>query len=325
MKYLRSNESWIKYLDYFFITRPILFLPGWATTIAGYLAAIESLNLIDLLIKGNFRIEFWDARLFWGIVVFSFAMGGSFILNQLRDVSTDKKNNKLFLLGDGHVPIRHGYAESFLLLVVSLIIGIKMKFTLFLVITIGLAVGAYMYNFSPFNFKNKPNWGLISNMVIGWLAFVIGWILLEPINSTLIIRSLPYLFFNTGLYFLTTLPDMEGDALSHKITFPVKYGFKTTVWMSIICFLITIFLSLILRDQFLFVTVVLICPFMMRLILSRNVASAILVVKMGIFFFCIVLSIKFPLFLLILIYLFLLSRFYYKRRFQFDYPNFKGA
>lgn len=313
----------IRYFDYFFITRPILFLPGWATLIAGYLAASSRLNFIDQFLNGKFSSEIWNTTLFLGIVSFSFAMGGSFILNQLRDVSTDRKNNKLFLLGEGHVPIRHGYVESFLLLSISLITGFKIGYLFFVVLVVGLLM-AYIYNLPPFDFKNKPIWGLFSNMAIGWLAFVIGWVLLEPINSVLIIGSLPYLFFNTGLYFLTTLPDIEGDAASHKITFAVKYGLAVTVWMSIFSFLVAVSLALFLNDQLILMTLVLFTPFVIGMIIYRSVSSAIMVVKTGIVSFCLVVSVELPFYLVVMMALLLFTRYYYKRRFQFEYPNLKG-
>lgn len=291
--------------------------------IAGYLAASSRLNFIDQFLDGEFSSEIWNTTLFLGIVSFSFAMGGSFILNQLRDVSTDRKNNKLFLLGEGHVPIRHGYVESFLLLSISLITGFKIGYSFFVVLVVGLLM-AYIYNLPPFDFKNKPIWGLFSNMAIGWLAFVIGWVLLEPINSVLIIGSLPYLFFNTGLYFLTTLPDIEGDAASHKITFAVKYGLAVTVWMSIFSFLVAVSLALFLNDQLILMTLVLFTPFVIGMIIYRSVSSAIMVVKTGIVSFCLVVSVELPFYWVVMMALLLFTRYYYKRRFQFEYPNLKG-
>lgn len=313
----------MKYLDYFFINRPILFFPGWATLIAGYLAATNNLDLIQSIVTNNFHPEIWNSMIFLGMFIFSLAMGGSFILNQIQDVSSDNRNKKLFLLGDEHIPIKHGYIESIILILLSLIIAIKIGLLLFLSLMLFIFVTGYLYNFPPFNFKNKPISGLIANMSMGWLAFAIGWTLIEPLNKLLIIHSLPYLFFNTSLYLLTTLPDMEGDALSKKITFPVKYSFNVTIWISFFFYLTAIVLSLIIRDQILLLILLLNSIFVVNLNSKKNVAAGILVIKMGIFFFCIVLSLKFPLFFLLLTFLFFFTRFYYKRRFQFDYPNLK--
>ena len=313
----------LKYLDYFFVNRPILFFPGWATLIAGYLAATNNLNLIHAIFNNSFHPEIWNSMIFWGMFIFSLAMGGSFILNQIQDVSSDNRNKKLFLLGDGHIPKKQGYIESSLLIILSLLIAAKMGLLLFLSLLLFIFVTGYLYNFPPFNFKDRPVSGLIANMIMGWLAFTVGWVLIEPMNKSLVLHSLPYLFFNTSLYLLTTLPDMKGDASSKKITFPVKYGFNVTIWISFFFYLIALVLSLLIKDQLLLVILILNSFFVVNMNSKKNVASAILVIKMGTLFFCIVLSFKFPLFFLGLTFLFFFTRFYYKRRFQFDYPNFK--
>jgi 4-hydroxybenzoate polyprenyltransferase len=316
-------NQWIKYLDYFFVNRPILFLPGWATLLAGYLAATNNVKLFHLITTSNFHFEFWNPLIFQGLLAFSFAMGGSFILNQICDISSDKKNQKLFLLGEGHISVNHGYIESLILIVLSLILSIKIGLSLFLLMSFFMLITGYFYNYPPFNFKDKPISGLVANMIMGWLAFAIGWTLLTPLNVSLVIHSIPYLFFNTSLYFLTTLPDVEGDTSSRKITFPVKYGFRATIRVSILFFLLSFVSSLIIGDQFLLLVLILNTLFVLNLIRKKNVSTALLVIKTGIFFFCIVLSVKFPLFFLAITLLFFFTRFYYKRRFQFDYPSFK--
>jgi len=314
----------IRYIDYFFINRPVLFLPGWATLIAGYLAAAHQLNFFDSLLSGNIQIELWNSDVLAGMFVFSLAMGGSFILNQLKDLHSDTRNNKLFLLGDGHVPIRHGYVESMLFIFLSLLFSARISTPLFWMTSLFLLLTGYLYNFAPFSLKDKPISGLVANMLMGWLAFAIGWVLKAPLTGAIILKSLPYLFFNTSLYFLTTIPDMKGDSVSQKITFPVKYGLASTFWLSFFSFITAVIFSLILNDELLLITLILVSPLMIRLILTKTVSSAIFVVKTGILFFCLVISIKFSFFLIILATLLLLTRYYYKKRFQFDYPNLKG-
>lgn len=314
----------LKYLDYFFLTRPILFLPGWATLIAGYLSASSSSNFLNSLINWNIQIEFWNRDILAGMFIFSLAMGGSFILNQLKDVHSDTRNNKLFLLGDGHVPIKHGYVESLLFIGLSLVFSARISLPLFWVMAIFILLTGYLYNFAPFNFKDKPISGLVANMLMGWLAFAMGWVLSQPMTDSMILYSMPYLFFNTSLYFLTTLPDMKGDAVSQKITFPVRFGLTTTVWMSFTAFIAAVIFSLILNDQLLLMTLIFVSPLLVRLIFTQTISAAILVVKTGILFFCLIISIKIPVFLIILISLLLLTRIYYRKRFQFDYPNLRG-
>lgn len=317
-------NQWIKYLDYIFVSRPILFFPGWATMLAGHLVSQHKVTSIQFSLEG-LQPELGNASLYWGMIAFSLAMGGSFILNQIRDVNSDTENNKLFLLGDGHIPIKHGYVESILFIIASLIISLQISFLLFLVNASFILLTGYLYNFPPFGFKDKPIAGLVANMLMGWLAFAAGWVLSSELNVSLLYYSLAYLFFNTSLYFLTTLPDMKGDASSEKVTFPIRYGFRTTIGFSLILFALAILSSIIAGDQLILIVLILSIVFMINLIIRRNIAAAILAIKMSIFSFCIILSIKLPIFFVVLAALFFLTRFYYKRRFHFDYPNFKGV
>jgi len=47
----KSERSWLTRLDYFFVTRPMLFFPGWTTMLAGYFIAdkgeLYPLNMTD--------------------------------------------------------------------------------------------------------------------------------------------------------------------------------------------------------------------------------------------------------------------------------------
>jgi 4-hydroxybenzoate polyprenyltransferase len=314
----------VKYLDYFFIARPILFLPGWATLIAGHLSSTSRSNFVDLSSGWNIQIEFLNTEILAAMLAFSLAMGGSFILNQLKDLSTDRENDKLFLLGDGHVPIRNGYIESLLFIVLSLTLSARISLPFFLTTALFLLITGYLYNFAPFVLKDKPISGLIANMLMGWLAFAMGWVLASPPTDAMILGSMPYLFFNTSLYFLTTLPDIEGDAASRKITFPVRYGLTFTILASVFSFTAAVIFSLVLNNQVILITLVSVIPFVIRLIIHRTVSSAIMVVKTGILFFCFVISVKLPFCLIVIMSLLLLTRYYYKRRFQFEYPNLKG-
>jgi len=159
---------------------------------------------------------------------------------------------------------------------------------------------------------------------MGWLAFAAGWVLVDGFNTNLIISALPYVFFNTSLYFLTTLPDMDGDRSSKKITFPVRFGFKFTIWCSFLFYFLALFLSYLLNDQFCLTILFLLIPAMFRLIIKKNIPSAVLTVKLGIFFFCLIICLKIPVFFILMFSLFFFTRIYYKKRFNFDYPNFKS-
>jgi 4-hydroxybenzoate polyprenyltransferase len=313
----------LKALDYVFLTRPILFFPGWATLLAGY-AVAAGRRFIGVTLHPSLPEISGNHHIVLALLSFTGAMGGCFVLNQLQDVASDKKNNKLFLLGDGHVSARSGCAESLLLLLISLIATTLLNGRFFITMIFFIIITGYMYNFKPFIFKDRPVSGLVANMLMGWLAFSLGWFLLKPFSVELVQNSLPFLFFNTALYFLTTLPDFDGDRASGKVTFPVKYGFATTVVFSLVFYAAAAATSLLQKNEFMLIVSLAALPFMMRLAVQRATSAAVVAVKAGIAAFALLICLRFPLFLLLLAAIFFMTKLYYKYRFHYNYPNFRG-
>ncbi|MFZ0390947.1 MAG: hypothetical protein WAN36_10865, partial [Calditrichia bacterium] len=82
--------------------------------------------------------------------------------------------------------------------------------------------------------------------------------------------------------------------------------------------------AVILRDWLLSLVSAAVLFWMLRMLFRRTVAAAVVSIKLSIFFFSLILCFKFPLYFLLMVAVFLLTRFYYRKRFQFDYPNFRG-
>ena len=317
-------NSRLRLLDYFFLTRPILFFPGWATLLIGYAAAMGEHQYLSIFALGIYSPELVNLKLILGLLSFTLSMGGCFVLNQLYDIGTDTANKKLFLLGDGFISVQDGYRESVLLIFLSILVAGLLNASLVVAIILFNLVTGLFYNMRPFKFKDKPLWGLFANMIMGWLAFAIGWLIRGEMSMTLLFTSMPFLLFNTSLYFLTTLPDTDGDALSGKVTFPVKYGKRMTITLCLFFFILAFLMGLWHKNEFILVVSVLTLPFMIRLYLQKTISAAIVAVKAGISFFALAVSLKFPLFIIVMALIFFLTRFYYKTRFGYDYPNFKG-
>ena len=317
-------DRWFAKLDYFFITRPMLFFPGWNTLLAGSLAASADVRLISDLLKYNWRFSPATKDLGLSLLAFMLAMGGCFILNQLQDVDSDRQNKKLFLVGDKFVRKSAAYFESILLISLPLFIGLYLNFTFFLLVLIFVIITGYLYNYHPFHFKNRPLWGLLLNMLMGWIAFALGWSLYRALDQHFLLDSFPYLALNTSLYLLTTIPDATGDQAAGKKTFCVRFGFKTTVAISILLFLIALVYSGFRHDQLILLLNLLILYSFIRLTFFPSRAQAIRTIKMTIFFFSFLICLKFPWYLLIMVLLFFFTRYYYWQRFKFDYPNFRG-
>jgi 4-hydroxybenzoate polyprenyltransferase len=318
------TTNWIKYLDYFFVTRPILFFPGWSTLLAGFLVSSRETRWPWWHSETFFQFHWWNGAIVISMLAFMAAMGASFILTQLQDVESDRKNRKLFLIGEEHIPLSNAIKESFFLIGLALVLGSLLNWSTFFLLAFFILITGYLYNYPPFQYKNTAIMGLILNMLMGWIAFALGWVLIQPLNGEFLRFSLPYLALNTGLYFLTTIPDMDGDRSTGKHTFPVRFGIPTTILACEISFFLSLILAWWNRDALILTIDLLTLPWMILLAIRRDLTAVIKTVKMAIFFFSILICLKFPLYFVLVASIFFLTRFYYRERFQFDYPNFRG-
>jgi 4-hydroxybenzoate polyprenyltransferase len=310
----------LKSLDYFFVLRPMLFIPGWSTLLAGYLIAGK--NQFYYPPETFLSINYFEILLL--LIIFSAAMGASFLLNQLMDIEGDLKNKKLFILSENHITKKSAVIETFVLSILSLVLASRFGLWIFLVTLMFIVLTGYMYNFKPFILKDRPLGSIISNALMGWLAFATGWLAVNQISLDLISDSLPYLLFNTALYFFTILPDVPGDKKSNKKTLAVLHGFNMVIFLAILCYLAGFILAFFLKDNFALIFSLGTLPFFVAVAIKRNIKATIRATKYGIFFFAFALWLKVPYYFLLHVVIFIFTRWYFNKRFKYDYPNFKG-
>ncbi len=314
----------LKVFDHIFLMRPVLFIPGWATLLSGYAAVTQNNSIVAVFYHQNNEPVLWNPLLCMTLLAFACAMGGSFVLNQICDIHSDNENNKLFLIGNQYVSIRSGFVQAVLLIAVSLGVSFFINIYVFFTVLFFNILTAFFYNFYPFELKNRPLWGVGANMLMGWLAFASGWLLGNAKLIDLLVASLPFVFYNTGLYFLTLLPDIAGDRASKKITFAVRYGKQTTMRAGLLFFALTLLVSLIQQNQFMLLVGLLYLPLWIRLISHQTIVFAFKTCKVGITVFALSLCFFYPFFLIFLGIVFVSSRYYYSKRFNFKYPTLSG-
>ncbi len=321
MKSRQKKSQILHLLDYFFVLRPMLFYPGWSTLLAGYLIVFKD----QWFLKPDQWSQIDFSLLGQLFLVFAMAMGGSFLLNQLADVESDLKNQKLFLISEGHLKRHMVWLEVLVLFALALIGAFRLSFPIFANLLLFMIITGYFYNFAPFKFKDRPWWSLWANMAMGFLAFVLGWLAVftKP-NVQLLVDALPYLFFNTALYLFTTLPDVEGDRIANKQTLAVRFGFNKVVWGAFAFYLLSLVSALLLQDRLALLVVLPALPFFMLTIKQKNIPATIRATKFSILFFALSICLKIPFYFILMLVGFYFTRWYFKRRFNYDYPNFQG-
>lgn len=314
-----KNHKYLAVLDYFFVLRPMLFFPGWATLLAGYFVARHRGS-----IALNGLIGSAPPETAWLLIAFAAAMGASFLLNQITDVESDRINNKLFIIAEGYLTRFSALTESAVLIGIALFISFAFSAGTGALILIFIVLTGWFYNFAPFRFKDRPWWSLLANSLMGWLAFAIGWTAVVPFGPRLLVDSLPYLLLNTALYLYTTLPDREGDAETSKKTLAVMYGTDKLIMAAFAMFSAGLIIAFVQWDTQALFILILSAPFFLLTLGSRRVEKAVQTTKFTILFFNLIIALQAPWYFILMIGLFFITRWYFKARFDFDYPNFKG-
>ena len=314
----KRNNFWLSRLDYLFLLRPMLFFPGWSTLLAGYYIEYKSEWVPIIGVK---TVPLPDFLLFAG---FALIMGSSFVLNQLQDIASDKKNRKLFIISDGILSVGAAKYEVIGLTLISFFIAFWIKMEVGIFFVVFFIITGILYNYPPARLKDRPWGSLLANMLMGWLAFGIGWISINPLTHHLLLDSLPYIFYNTALYLFTTLPDREGDQQSGKKTLAVVWGLKKIIQIAFYIYIVGFALCFYMMDLQAFVFYIFTLPWFIKTMLKGRITETNQTTKYGILFFALSVCLRWPAYFLIMVVGFYGTKFYYKKRFNFDYPNFSG-
>jgi 4-hydroxybenzoate polyprenyltransferase len=255
------------------------------------------------------------------LILVTFLVGAVYLLNQIYDVESDRLNKKLFFLAEGHISKKNAIFETVLLNLISIIPSYFISLELGFLFTLGFLFG-FFYSVSPFSFKGRPVGGFLFNILAhGNFTFLAGWLMNQPLSGKSILFSLPYMFAVGAVYLFTTIPDMEGDKRSGKITLAVKWGKVKVVILACFLVLIATFLSFFIKDIPFFIASALVFPFFLFSAITRKNNAIVLSTKLSILFLSIAAGFFYPWYFAVLILGFLGTRFYYKARFKLNYPT----
>lgn len=306
----------IAVFDFLFLLRPTLFYPIWTFLLAGYLGGMRLEKVGSSFIPSIFLIEV--------LIGLTSLMGSIFVLNQIRDIETDRANNKLFLLANGIVPVKHAYWEVVLLAAVGLMIGFFADFRIGFGFLVLFLLSGYAYNFPPARWKDRPVMGILTNGAGGLIIYCLGWITGGG-KGIVPLRVIPYTLAGAAVFLNTTLPDVKGDAETGKITFGVRFGIRTTSLWALILEILTVGFALFFRDWFLLIPALLVLPLFVQGSMKPILSNVMRATKFSVLALALMVCFYFPWYLLLVLAVFFLSKWYYRKRFDFDYPNLKSS
>jgi 4-hydroxybenzoate polyprenyltransferase len=307
----------VKLCDYIFVLRPTLFLPVWTVYAAGYLA-FHKFSAAGLNGAAP-ALEQTAVRL---LGILTLLMGSGYILNQLCDIETDRRNHKLFLIADRHISPLAAWTEMILLGAFTLIIGFLCGTAIGALLAAIFLLTGIFYNVAPFAWKGRPWLGLMANALGAQLIFLAGWWSQKiewPLPAQ---HALPYMFAVAAVYLYTTLLDLDGDADSAKMTFGVRYGFSATTSAGCVLELGALVSAWWLKDFVIFFPALIAAPFFIWAAIKRRLADVSRAIKLPIVILALAICLKIWQYFFLLGFVFYFSKWYYRRRFGMDYPNF---
>jgi len=308
----------MKYLDYIFVLRPTLFFPVWTVFLAGYHANM----LFDLKNNQSNSAGITANNPLFGALLLTFLMGAVFIFNQIVDIQSDRENQKLFFIADGIIKRSIATFEGIVLTIFSIAIALIMDFKLGLIFIIVFIFTGIIYNFKPFVWKDRPLLGIIVNFCGGWSVASCGWIAAGTTNWMFVIYAIPYAMGLVAVYLLTTLPDIHGDRVAAKITFGVKYGLKLTIYWAAGFEFAAVMLSYLLKDYMLFLPALVSFPLFLIAAVSQKMEDILRAIKFTVLFASLAVCLKYPVYFLVILITFFFSKWYYRKRFELEYPKF---
>jgi len=300
-----------KILDYLFLLRPTLFFPLWTILLAGRYNAAKTAGFAS----GS------HPSLTLILVLFAALMGASYTINQLVDYEGDKTNRKLFLVADKYVKRDYAIWLSAVLTVLGLAGLFSLGFSLGLFGLVFILVTGIFYNLEPFRWKDSPILGPSVSVFGGAAAFFLG--CLPSLNIELIIKCIPYLAAFTAVSILTSVPDMEGDRAAGKNTFALNYGIGLATAVAALMCLAAALIGGLTRDNIILWPALFSCPVFFVALYNRKRETVILAIKLSIFTLSLVVSFVYPGYLLLMALYFFFGRWYYRSRFDMEYPSFK--
>lgn len=296
--------------DRIFLTRPIVLIPSWAFLLAGYLRAHERNGLNGI-----------GAEILIPFLLLTSLLAGAYVINQIYDRDTDRENGKLFLIAEGHVPLRDAWIEAVVLMALPLVLSVFLFRECLLWLVISALLGL-LYSVDPIRLKGRPVLDLLANAVgYGGVTFLFGYSIVRPVGMEEVLQSVPYMVLVAAVFLHTALVDRAGDEKTGLRTSATLIGERALSIVATVFLLLAFLSGWKFGEPYPTLAAIGASPFFLWAVVFPGKNGSSLSFQWGSLLFILPLFIRVPLFGLLLIVLLLLTRLYYRLRFHIIYPK----
>jgi len=297
----------VKAIDFIFAARPMLLLPVWSI----YLICIKLMHPDDLFGKDELI----------SLISLTLVFAGTYYINQLYDYKSDLINKKLGFLQKGIITGREmSYAYIGLSLFGVILANISGRYlgsTISLIFLLG-----YLYSAPPARLKDRAMGGLLANIIaygvlIPAAAAVDIEVWGELINSIIIYFAL---IVGAG-YLLTIIPDREGDKRTGKTTIAAYLSDRPIIMIGLLLLLLSICFSYMTGSQSLILISSVSAGLFFIAFITISEKLILFSCKFPILMTSLLAGYFYPIYLIFIVVLIVLTRLYYKKRFGMVYPK----
>ena len=313
-----------KILDAIFLLRVPLLVPVWTVLILGWITGNPDARMGELMVSKALWIN---------IVGFSLLVAAIYVVNQIQDIESDRINGKLFILPQGLISIPAAWTIAALCTAGGLAIACAQSMWMFAVFLSGAVMGVF-YNLPPANLKNRAVGGVSANIIghgiitylVGWLAAKSGQHVTFELVGTGVLSSLAAGFANGAVFLASTIPDAPGDSQAGKKTFCVAYGARATAFGALFLCLLAFIFSFFIEYNFwvMALPTALSLWVFIRFAMNTKRENAFHSFKWPVVLLSTFVTLFVPVYGALIIFTLVTSRFYYKWRFNIEYPTFSS-
>lgn len=304
----------LRILDFIFLLRPTLLIPVWLFMALGFTHSLQAGGeLFPVVLLPPLKLI-----LAW--LSFTMLIGAVYVVNQIFDIESDRKNEKLFILPKGAVSVRIAWIYTGVLVVVSLVVSWFINLPYFIVAVLSALVGV-LYTVPPFHFKGRAVLDALSNGVgNGVLNTAAGWTAVAALDWGFALYTAPYVPGVMAVFLLTAIPDLPGDRKAGERTTPVVFGGKATAWAALGLMALSLLLAVVFSNTIAGMCAVGSLPFFIVTVVKMEDRFYILAYRFATIFYALIAAIFNPWLLVPVVGSILLAKFYYHFKWQFKFP-----
>ncbi len=309
------NGLHLRICDYIFVLRPLILIPAWSFYLLGSGEAIKRDPQPRPLLPSPEAFTSLTAILIT-----------AYLLNQIFDRESGTRNNKCLFLAHGIFGVRTLLVLALLFYLLASFMFRKLGDVQRIPLLAALVV-SLIYSLPPLRLCARPFLDLLANAAgFGCIAFVIGFGSFGDLSWEAVRLSLPYVSFVGATFLHTAVLDMEGDRETGKHSTAVLIGMRASVIAALLLHALAVVVSILVHNYFALALTGVSFPITLGALLAMNrrvssfhVQALTLIVTLGA-------ASLWPAYLVILIPLIALSRYYHRRRFGIIYPGLgKGS